>query len=444
MDTSERIAANIEYRCVLLRRATGHVLAFKEEGQQHLPRIRIPDRTRPAEQLQKAIRAQWGLEVFVLETHAAGNRAGAYVTAELLTHERSTVLDEIPFRRLKDCELSAEDLGHLELLVRGETDFPCSRLGWIEEAVAWIESQSGAKFSLKRDIEQLNAGGGFALFRARSDDGRVYWLKATGKANKHEFAVTRFLSELCPEFLPTIAQFKIEWNAWLMEDAGASISEPPGAEELGLAASRMSRMQLLTIGRTAALLGAGAFDLRLPRLRSHIDRVIEYLTEAMTRQTSIKAVPLSGDRLREIGEILRDAFCRVEDLRIPDTLIHNDLNLGNILSNGGKLVFTDWSEAAIGNPFTACERLCRLNPSHCEDVQAAYKDRWSELLDQQTIESAFHLMPLLSIYACLHGRGQWLAEPDNVPLQLESYRRSLARHMDRAAKRLVLVGALCH
>jgi len=50
---------------------------------------------------------------------------------------------------------------------------------------------------------------------------------------------------------------------------------------------------------------------------------------------------------------------------------------------------------------------------------------------------------LLSIFAYLYGRGDWLKDTSKVTPQFESYARSLARHMDRAAQSPQLREALC-
>lgn len=444
MNISERTRSNIEYRCVLVRPHSHQLLAAAERDQYRLPRIHIPEWTRPAEELQKAIKARWKLDVFVLETWAAGHQAAALVVAELLDVERNSSFVEFPVRSFKGAEFSEEDCQHLESLLEGRTKIPFPRLGWIYEAMAWVESVTGATFSSKRNIAQWNAGGGFALLRACSDDGRHYWLKATGKPNLHEFAIIRLLSESYPDFLPRLVAIKTEWNAWLTEDGGAPISDPPGAAELVSATRRMARFQFLTAGHTAALVAVGACDQRTIVLRSHIDEIVVHLVEAMATQTSTKATPLSRDRLLEIGVILNDACSYLEALKVPDTLIHNDLNPGNILSNGTNCVFTDWSEAAVGNPFIVCERLCHLNPYHRESVQAVYRHRWSDLLSERNIDQALALMPLLAIYSYLFGRGDWPKRTESASPRFESSARSLARHMDRAAREISLLEALCH
>ena len=434
----------IEYRCMLIQPRSHALLAFDDAGRCQLPRVHIPRATRPAQQLQRAIKAKWGLNTFVLEIWETPGERSACAVAELLTMESALPLREVPLEPLIASGHLGQESRDLQLLIEGRPGSPFSRLGWIDDAIAWMESATGRTFRTRRNIEQWNAGGGFALMRICSDDGRHYWLKATGEPNAHEFAITRFLWELCPDFVPKLVAARTEWNAWLTEHAGDPLSDPPNPIELGSSARRMAQLQLLTIDETDELLAAGAFDQRLSVLRSHIEAVIAYLVEAMARQRSTKAAPLRRDRLLDLGEILRDACFRLEAHGIPDALIHNDLNPGNILSDGTKYVFTDWSEAAVGNPFLTCERLCQLNRAHAESVRNVYRGCWSHRLSAQSMDEAIALTPLLAIYAYLYGRGDWLGQTESLRPQFESYLRSLARHMDRAAQDLSLLEIPCH
>lgn len=435
----------IEYRCVLVRPRSRVVLAFVDAGRFHLPRVHIPRATRTAREIQKAIRSKWGLDIFVLETWVAPDSiGGAYAIARLLTPEMASSLIDVPVEQFTASELIEADCRRLYLLFEIRPNSPLSELGWIDEAIVWMEAATGCTFASSRNLEQWNVGGGFALFRARADNGQHYWFKATGKPNTHEFVITRLLCQLCPEFLPKLVAIREEWNAWLTEHAGDPLADAPSEHELVSAASCMARLQFHTIGRTEELFAAGAVDQRVPVLRRHIDTVIDYLIGAMARQTSTKASPLSRDRLMELGQILRDVCFRLEALPIPDGLIHNDLNSGNILSDDANLVFTDWSEAAVGNPFLSCERLCQLNRAHAESARNVYRDHWSLRLSAETIDEAIVLTPLLAIYAYLYGRGDWLGQTVVLRPQFASYARSLARHMDRAAKDSSLLELLCH
>ena len=434
----------VEYRCVLVQSCSLGVLAYGNAGQYRLPRVYIPRATRPVFEVQRAMNAKWGLDIFVLEIWAPADGPGACAIAELLTPEMASSFREVSVEQLMTSELLEDERNRLELFFNGRLKGPFSQLGWVDEGLRWMASATGCAFFSKSDIEQWSAGESFALMRARSDDGRNYWLKATGEPNAHEFAITGLLCKLCPDFLPKLIATKKEWNAWLTTDAGIPLSDSASPTELVSAARRMAQLQLLTIGRTDDLLAAGAFDQRLPALRSRIDALIAYLIKAMARQTSTKAAPLSRDRLLELGEVLRDACFRLEALDIPDALIHNDLNTGNILSDGPRLVFTDWSEAAVGNPLLACERLCQLSPAHAESVRNVYREFWSHQLSAQSMDEALALTPLVAIYAYLYGRGDWIGQRESVLPQFESYARSLARHMDRAARDSSLLEVLCH
>jgi hypothetical protein len=432
-----------EFRCVLIPPHSSGVLAFPDKDRFRLPRIPIPAAMRSARELQKAIKAIWDLNVFILEVRAASTNVEPMAFAEVLTSEVTSPLKEIAIGQLLQLGLSEDEVDCVESLVRDRNGSLLAQPGWIDAAIAWIESATGRAFRSAGSIEQWNAGGGFSLFRVRSDDGQQYWLKATGKPNAHEFGMTSLLCDLYPDFLPKIVATKGEWNAWLTEHAGDPLPDLPNATELVSVASKMAKLQVQSSGRTKEFLTAGAFDQRSPALRSHIDRVISFLIEAMYRQTSTKVVPLSAIRLLEIGEILRDACSRQEELDIPNTLIHNDLNTGNILWDGKNCVFTDWCEAAIGNPFLSCERLCQLNRAHAESVRNAYRECWSNRLSMERIDEAIILSPLLAVYGCLYGRGDWLNDTREVRPQFESYARSLARHMDRAARNPILMESLC-
>jgi hypothetical protein len=439
----ETSAISVDCRCVLVQKHSHKLLAMDVAGEYRLPRIYITAQTRIALEAQKAIKAQWELDVFVLEISAEWSGAGARIIAELLTAQGNSDLEEVASERVVDPDFSEEEARQLELLFGGSNKILFSRPGWIDEAFAWMESATREAFSSKGEVEQWNAGGGFVLLRAHSDAGRHYWLKAIDGPNLHEFAITRLLSGSYPTFLPKIVAMKDEWNAWLMEDAGAPISEPFSSAELFAAAERFASFQNQTIGATSALLESGAIDLRLPALMSHIDQVIDYLMGAMKRQRSTKAAPLGPSCLLKLGETLHRVCIRLEDQRIPDALIHNDLSAGNILSNGVDCVFTDWSEAAVGNPFLACERLCQLNRTHADCVRNAYRQCWSHRLCSQSLDDVLTLTPLVAIYAYLYGRGDWLRRPESPHPSFDSYARSLARHMDRAAEGVAFREALC-
>jgi hypothetical protein len=451
MSTQNSMLERTDYGLVLLLPDSGEVLAKSDGTSYRLPHVSIPKWTRPAEQLQMAIHAVWGLHVIILDFPQSPEGFPLCAVAQVLSSHDRDALIAISMDELRASEISQQQRGIVQAMLAGDTGErgPFSRIGWIDEAIQWIESEIPSSTVLTDDIQQYNASGTFALVRFPMRDGSAYWLKATGAPNAHELAVTVALSELCPEYLPPLIAVLSDWNAWLMKEAGHPLEAAPQSFVLEQSAVALAQLQMRTVGLGAVLLAVGVADQRITVFHEHSLEVLDYLEEAMAQQTSTKVPRLERQRLSEIGLILQDACLRMEDLGIPDTVIHGDINCGNILFDGARCRFIDWSEGYTGNPFVTFQHLLLLNNGEQQETNAlclkeAYKRCWMEYISPAQIDAAFTLMPLLAIASYLYGRGDWLrSSPRNDP-QRQSYIRSLARHMDRAAQQPALRAALCH
>lgn len=432
-----------EYRVVLVRPQSDGILALASAICFCLPRVKIPSMGRPAQQLQRAMKAAWGISAFILDTWWAPHGGSPCAVAVILSTAINPTLQEVALDQLANSELSSDELHGVQSLMKNRSRFPVAHIGWTGEAMDWVMSVTGARFARNDDVEQLNGGGGFVLMRLRSDEGKSYWLKTTGMPNMHELSVTSCLSGLCPEFLPKLVATRSDWNAWLTEDAGKESSNPIADADLFQAIRSFASLQLQTANAIDVLLTSGAFDQRIPVVRRHLDGVVSFLIDAMAKQTSAKVAPLGRRRVLELGDILGDALSQMDALGIPDAVLHNDLNMGNILFAGTNCVFTDWSEAAIGNPFLSLDRFRLLRPEAAPELYRAYRECWVGLISDETVRRAVNLAPLLSIFTYLYGRGDWLEDTNKVTLPFESYARSLARHMDRAAQNPEFREALC-
>ena len=438
-----------EYRLVLIKSGSHAMWAENKGDMLRLPRVAIPRWTRPAEQLQKAIESSWGIRSIILNILPGEMGSTSCAIVEVLSSESQTSvatadLDEIAEEEMTSVERAiVKDILACE---RGPHE-PFSRLGWITEAMDWVCAVARRKVIFTGEIHQYNASATFSLVRFATQEGPAQWLKATGAPNAHEFRITKMLSELCPQFLPHRIAEREDWNAWLMEDAGRPLDGSTLAE-LEQAVSTMAELQKRTIGRIRPFLDAGAFDQRLPVLRTHLAELIKYLEEAMAKQSSTKAPRIETRRLGQLAAIVQDACYCMEALEIPDTLVHNDMNSDNILFLGTHCVFSDWCETGVGNPFLTLQYLCLLGTRDESDwtpkLRETYKRCWLDRLSQRQIDRAFVLMPLLAVLSYLYGRGTWLHSPQRNDPRVESYARSLARHMDRAAEDPRLLEVLCH
>jgi len=438
----------IEYRLFLVRSGSHAISVAREDGAMRLPRITILRWTRPAERLQQVIESAWRLHVIILDVIFQQDGLGPSAVVEILSPESLDGWAEVGLNEIAEVEMTRGEREIVKSILAGDKSAHCpfSRLGWIEEAMEWMRAEAGHSAAFTGEIRQYNASASFALIRFTKQDGPAWWLKATGDPNVHEFRVTKMLAELCPELLPRRIAGREDWNAWLMEDGGYPLDawSLPALEQIVLS---MATLQIRTVERGNAFLAAGAFDQRIATLRAHLEELFDYLDGAMAKQTSTKVPQIEKRRLREMASVLQDACCHMEELEIPDTLIHNDINSGNILFQGTQCVFIDWCEVGVGNPFFSFQYLSKLQPggddSWTSRLREVYRRSWRELLTESQIERAFALTPLLAIFSYLFGRGDWLHSAQREDPYVESHARSLARHMDRAALAPELMEALC-
>jgi hypothetical protein len=410
--------------------------------------------TRPAAEIQKAIHNTFGVAGLVLDFLKCSEDPAPCVVVRFRSSFPSDRLMIAPLDEVAAAELSPSERNIIKAICADDAGSrgSFSRFSWIDEAMSWMREIVGQGVEFTEEIEQLNAGGTFALLRFATRNGPAYWLKATGAPNRHEFAITTILAATCPECLPPLIGVRHDWNAWVMEEAGDALDQQASVSTLKSAATSMATLQKKTIQHTDKLLAAGATDQRTSVLRGHIAELISYLKEAMEHQTSTKVPPLEVSRLEEIGITLLDAYDAMGQLGIPETLMHNDLNHGNILVHNDACVFTDCCEILVGNPFVTAQRLLMLFSSdggqpevNRSIILGTYKQCWLDVLAPWQIEKAVALMPLLTVVSYLYGRGDWLhSDERRQNLMTQSYARSLAQHMDREARNPLLVEALCH
>ncbi|HEX4650350.1 MAG TPA: hypothetical protein VH250_02490, partial [Granulicella sp.] len=169
-----------EYRVLLVDPESRRVCVLDREGRYRLIRVTVPQRRRPARELQKTLRDAWGLAVLILDILTTEDSMAPCAVAELLHGELPAEFRTIPSEELPDEELSGQERAIVLAALDGDTRSPCGGIGWIDEAIAWVETVTGRRVSSKSDVEQYNAGAGFTLVRLGVEGGWDYWLKATG------------------------------------------------------------------------------------------------------------------------------------------------------------------------------------------------------------------------------------------------------------------------
>jgi len=324
-----------------------------------------------------------------------------------------------------------------------DDDNPLRRVGWLAETVAWVDESTHCSVSLPHGIEQYTAGGGFALLRLESADNRAYWIKAVGPPNVHEFRITNALAAAGAEHLPALVAIREDWHAWLMEDAGSPVQGSWDGVSLCSAASALAQLQKRALPYGDALIEAGALDHRSASLKRQMRGWLPLLSKAMRLQTSTSVPKIDDKRLDELMQMGDEACEALIQVKMPDTILHGDLNPGNILFQGEACRFIDWAEARVGCPFLDLPLLPRLaakrpgsNDATIEATRNAYLRCWRDVLTEEQLEVGLALAPLLAIASHLAG----LLDPSRLRLKMDSeqirYIRSLTRQLDRETRNL--------
>jgi hypothetical protein len=451
------MAEQRDYRLVLVLSGSRTILAAENAGRTELPRVSVSVGERSVEQLNRIMTERWGISTVVLDIALCNLTGTPCAFLEVRNRARGTQvdglqpirLDALPPGIMSDDEtILLSDLWSHESSSNGVF----TRIGWLDAVQQWIQaSVSDRHLSFNGDVRQLNAGSGFELCRLGVHDGPAYWVKGVGAPNLREFGITKALAKCVPRYLPPIIAMREEWNAWVMEEAGLPLEEDFTLPRVQQAVQALAELQLDSIPHIERLRRGGCSDCTLLELDAHLSEIREFLQEAMGRQTSTKVTPLDRERLVELEAILREACFKMQELDIPDALIHNDINFGNILVSDNRCFFIDWAETQIGNPFLAFQHICAQVTRNVSEadvwlhvMRRTYRERWQNWLSVSQINKAFALMPILAIASYLFGRGNWLDSSSRDDPQFQPYARSLARYIDRAARAPELEEALCH
>jgi hypothetical protein len=440
-------------KCILFERQS----VLKSVPGFSLPQISIPKWTRSAPHIQRAIKQRWNLRSVVLDAVGGWSRTGRIAIAEAIDQAISPIPDHCTWRSLGEIsDLEIEDADHslriiLQDLLDDKTNrhAPFLQLGWTDELLRWIATVIPTdRIDINDEVEQLNASPSHALLRIRRRRASPLWFKAvtepTPESEGHEYVAATELSNLFPEYLPGLLAVRNDWNGWLMNDAGLPIeeSDPLETETADMIGARLAEMQQASVPHVNALLNHGFIDQRIPALRNAMLSMAPYLEDAVLSQRSAAAPAIGIGRVKEIVEIFENVCYDLEEAGIPDTVVHNDLNSGNILIDGRSCVFTDWALAAVGNPLVALDQLQQYLPlnkrlaSWGPRVTRSYCEQWRSTMAAAEIDVGLRSIRLVSIATHLASRRHWFMSRYRYKPGMDSYIRSLLRQMDKAAQLL--------
>jgi hypothetical protein len=445
------------FRLIITRRNGSEILFSSCESGWTLPRVHAFPRQRIAWQLTAGLKEQLGLQAYCLflPNFTAPNAPHEnYAVMESIKHNddppketcwvRRTASECQFDRALRDKEAIEESLRELDSYVKEPKAGPFGRPGWLRELFDWAQEQlSPLGLRVNESFRQFNASPTFSLIRLETS-GPAVWFKATGEPNVHELPITLSLARLFPGYLPAILGVRPSWNSWLAEEpSNTTLDQISQISIWERAAKDFAELQIASIGKRSALMDAQCRDLRLPKLIDLIPLFLARMTEFMAVQEKQSPAPLALHEIDFLGEKLQEVISLLQDLGLPDTLGHIDLNPGNILVAPARTVFLDWAEACVTSPFITFEYLAEhlrqsnfAGPDECKRTATAYRRPWQSFLSPDDLTRAMAVSPLIAAFTYAVVGNTWRSTDTLHNPSHAGFLRSLTRRMHREAIRL--------
>ena len=254
---------------------------------------------------------------------------------------------------------------------------PWQARGWMEEVLRWTDQTLESLGQTRTGApEMVKAWQISVLYRIPTSNGMVY-LKQVPDFFAREGQLTRWLHHLNEGAAPEVLALDTEHQRFLMAGAG---SDPVGPEKASDAVQLFARVQRQTEPHASHLLGLGCLDRRCNVLKTHVRELFaDEAVMGIRNELSPEELQSLQNALPQLEQLLDD----LHDSPIPPTLLHGDLHLGNVISEGERLTFLDWSDGSLGHPFLDMNSEYLLeseDPADHQRLKDAYLQAWTDVL----------------------------------------------------------------
>jgi phosphotransferase family enzyme len=444
------------WRLLIVRPNRAEILLGSDGARFSLPEIAIPPQERIAANINREVERRFGLRVISLyEIHpdSPALPAGVFYHAVLSVQSSEPIRNGTTWMPIGSLSANSfrceEDFVAVDrfrsLCVKANVDpspDPFLRLTWFAEVTDWVSESLGPyQRCLTGPFQQLNACSTFSLLRFETS-GAAVWFKAVGEPNTREYPITLALAHTCPEFISKVLATRSDWNAWLAEEAaGTSLLSDTHLPRWDYAAESLANLQVQTIPFAKELSRAGARDFGCRYLGSCVQPFVEFLESNAQTSSGGRGPQLPVPELHELRVVLHDVLATLDELCLPESVGHMDLNPQNIICSDRECVFLDWAEAFIGCPLFSFEYLLQhfrrafpSQPTMERKFQEAYAAPWRASISSENLALAVLLSPLAALFAYATTVQRYL-ETQESPSSLQwEYFLRLVRKMRRMSQ----------
>jgi len=230
---------------------------------------------------------------------------------------------------------------------------PWDEPGWHDHAVEWITAQLAAQsWPATGPVETVHKRIWSIFMRVPTDNGFAYF-KAPAPPF-YEAPLTQALARWRPGCTVPLLGVDLERGWLLSADAGStlrSLGQTLDQVDHWLKALPVyAELQIEMASHVFEILAFGTPDRRLavlPGLYSHLLQETDSLRIGLIDGLS----PEEHRALLDLRPRFSDLCAELDNFGFPATLTHEEIHENNVLFDGERYIFTDWSDCSVAHPF---------------------------------------------------------------------------------------------
>jgi len=275
--------------------------------------------------------------------------------------------------------------------------------GWRDSAHDWIRQQVAANgWTLEGQIELLRKWCITCVMKVPTSVGDLYF-KAVPPTFAREVAITRLLERHYPTHIPTIVASHSDHHWLLLRDFGQSLlGESRNIADWERALRDFASLQQTMSEQIEALFACDALDYRLEVLPDKLDALLAD-EEILKPNQDITREEI--ERVRSLVPRIRALIDELKDYNLPATVVHSDFHPWNTAVNEDRIIFFDWTDAAVGHPFYDLAPLFNMiarhifpdQPEIVAHLREVYLEGWTNFAPLETLREALLLGEILGL-----------------------------------------------
>lgn len=243
-------------------------------------------------------------------------------------------------------------------------ELPWERQGWLDEAIAWIDTELGARGRQRTGpVEVVHQRPWSTFIRIATDRGVVFFKAPAPPLSDFEAPLTEALSHWRPDITVPVIAIDLERGWFLSEEAGVTLrSAYPGHEQIDHWLKLLpscAEMQIELAPRVPEILGFGVPDRRLEKLPQLYDDILDPANENLRVGQQPGLTADEYERLRVLAPHVETWCKELAGFGIPETLTHEEIHDANVLVDGQRYLLADWSDSSVAHPFFAMVVMIR-------------------------------------------------------------------------------------